>query len=205
MRYDPRRHLWSALSVAQVRALFTTCPARWWLSGGWAIDHWHGSGSPSRPHGDIDVSTLRPALPALRPALPADLRPFAARRGHLFPLGKRHDDPEVHNIWVHDPGRDRFVLQINLEDGAETGWRYRRDPRITLPWDSAVASVDSVPTGTPVTQLLWKSPDPRPRDEHDLDVAHHLLGPAQRRWLRDAVRLAHPHSPWADDPRLGHP
>ncbi|MEV4828035.1 nucleotidyltransferase domain-containing protein [Micromonospora sp. CA-248260] len=203
MRYDPQRHLWSALSVAEVHELFAGCPTRWWLSGGWAIDHWHGS--PSRPHGDIDVSTLRPALPALLHALPADLRPFAARRGHLFPLADGHDATGLHNIWVYDAGRDRFVLQINLEDGAETDWRYRRDPRITLPWESAVVSVRAVPTGTPGTQLLWKSPDPRPRDEHDLDVARHLLTPAQRRWLRDAVRLAHPHSPWADDPRLGHP
>ncbi|MEU1885057.1 hypothetical protein ABZ491_06170 [Micromonospora rifamycinica] len=203
MRYDPRRHLWAALSVAEVGASLAGCPARWWLSGGWAIAHW--CGGPGRPHGDIDVSTLRPVLPTLLRALPAGLRPFAARRGHLSPLAERPDDPEVHNIWVYDTGRDRFVLQINVEDGDGSGWRYRRDPRINLPWEAAVGWVDGVPTGTPVTQLLWKSRDPCPRDEHDLDVAHRLLGPAQRRWLRAAVRRAHPHSPWSDDPRLAHP
>jgi hypothetical protein len=194
VRYDPRRHRWAAFTVAEVRALF---PGRrgWWLSGGWAIDH--RLGATSRAHGDIDISTLRPALPALLAGLPAGLRPFAARNGHLLPLAEHLDDPELHNIWVHDRGRDRFVLQINLEDGDDTVWRYRRDPRITLPWSRAVDLVRTVPTGTPATQLLWKSPAPRPCDQHDLDFSRDLLRPGDRSWLCAAIRRAHPQSPWA--------
>ncbi|SCG38409.1 nucleotidyltransferase domain-containing protein [Micromonospora inositola] len=199
MRYDPRRHVWAAFSVADVRSLFGGCPARWWLSGGWAIDHWLGA--VSRRHGDIDVSSLRPALPALLSSLPTRLRPFAAMSGHLLPLGEHLDDPELHNIWIHDEDGDRFVLQINLEDGDESVWRYRRDPRITLRWSSAVATVCGVPTGTPATQLLWKARSPRPQDEHDLNVAHGLLRPDEHRWLLRAIRTAHPRSPWADEPR----
>lgn len=180
--------------------MFAGCPEFWWLSGGWAIDHWLGGAS--RPHGDIDISTLRPALPALLGAMPVQLRPFAAMGGQLLPLADHLDDPEAHNIWVYDQGRDRFVLQINLEDGDEAVWRYRREPRITLPWDSAVALACSVPTGTPATQLLWKSRYPRPQDEHDLSVAHGILRPEERRWLRESVRSAHPQSPWAYDQRL---
>lgn len=133
-------------------------------------------------------------------SVPAHLRPFAAMSGRLLPLMEHLDDPELHNIWLHDEDRDRFVLQINLEEGDESVWRYRRDPRIALPWSSAVANVRGVPTGTPATQLLWKARDPRPQDEHDLSVADGLLLPKQRRWLRMAIRIAHPHSPWADDP-----
>lgn len=177
--------------------MFAGCAERWWLSGGWAIDHWLGG--VSRPHGDIDISTLRAALPALLGVMPVHLRPFAAIGGHLFPLT---DHLETHNIWLYDQGRDRFVLQINVEDGDEAVWRYRRDPRITLPWGSAAALVRSVPTGSPATQLLWKSRDPRPQDEHDLSVAHGLLRPAERQWLRKAIACAHPRSSWAHDHRL---
>ncbi|MET7963892.1 nucleotidyltransferase domain-containing protein [Micromonospora zamorensis] len=198
MRYNPQWHVWAALSITDVCSLLGGCPARWWLSGGWAIDHWLGA--VSRRHGDIDVSTLRPALPAMLGSVPAHLRPFAAMSGRLLPLMEHLDDPELHNIWLHDEDRDRFVLQINLEEGDESVWRYRRDPRIALPWSSAVANVRGVPTGTPATQLLWKARDPRPQDEHDLSVADGLLLPKQRRWLRMAIRIAHPHSPWADDP-----
>jgi hypothetical protein len=122
--------------------------------GGPSITSW---GTTTRPHGDIDVSTLRPALPALLDTISAPLRPFAAMNGSLVPLADHLDDPDLHNIWVRDDDRDRFILQINLEDGAESGWRYRREPRITLPWDRAVVLVRSVPTGTPATQLLGKS------------------------------------------------
>ncbi|MFC0506404.1 nucleotidyltransferase domain-containing protein [Micromonospora costi] len=200
MRYDPQRHIWSALSVTEARSLLTGLPTRWWLSGGWAIDQWLGF--ESRHHGDIDVSTLRPALPALLDGMSARFRPFAAMNGRLLPLPEHLDDPALHNIWLHDKNRDRWVLQINLEDGDETVWRYRRDPRITLPWSRAVALVRGIPTGTPATQLLWKSRDPRPRDEHDLTISHGVLRAEDRRWLREAIRTAHPQSPWARDPRL---
>ncbi|MGK5742717.1 nucleotidyltransferase domain-containing protein [Micromonospora sp. URMC 103] len=197
MRYDPQRHIWSALSVGEVRSLFPGCPARWWLSGGWAIDHWLET--TSRHHGDIDVSTLRPALPALLDSMSARLRPFAAMNGHLLSLAEHLDDPALHNIWLRDEKRDRWVLQINLEDGDEAVWRYRRDPRITLPWSRAVAPVRGVPTGTPATQLLWKSRDPRTRDEHDLRISQGILDAEERRWLREAIRTAHPQSPWVRD------
>ena len=196
MRDDAERHLWEPLSVAEAGALFSACPARWWLSGGWAVDHW--SGRTTRRHGDIDVSTLRPDLPALLDRLPPHLRPFGALGGRLLPLAECVD--AVHNVWVRDGCR--WVLQINLEEGDGTGWRYRRDPRITLPWDRAVALVRRLPTGSPATQLLWKARYPRPRDEHDLDAALAALTADDRRWLRTAVATAHPESPWASDPRL---
>lgn len=200
VKYDPEQYRWTPMSVAELGHALAGRPARWWLSGGWAIDHWLGR--TTREHGDLDVSTLRPDLPRLLAALPR-LEPLAAIAGHLHPLADRADDPELRNIWLRDA--DRWVLQVNLEPGDDRQWRYRRDPRLTLPWDRAVVAVQAIPTGSPVTQLLWKSRGPRARDEHDLDVIHDRLDPADRRWLRDAVRLAHPHSPWAQDVRLTDP
>lgn len=195
MRYDPRRHLWAAFSVADAYSLLSGGSARWWLSGGWAIDHWRGA--VSRWHGDLDVSTLRPGLPALLGRMPTHLRPVAAMDGSLLPLEQHLDDAGLRNIWIRDENRDRFVLQINLEDGDESVWRYRRDPQIAVWWSAAVAPVRGVPTGTPATQLLWKSRDPRPQDEHDLRVSRDLLRTEERRWLLRAIRTAHPESPWA--------
>jgi Aminoglycoside-2''-adenylyltransferase len=199
MLYDPENHTWEPLSVAEIGPMFSAGTARWWLSGGWAIDHWLGI--TTRRHGDIDISTLRPDLPALLAHLPPQLRPYAAIDGQLVPLSDV-EDPRLHNIWVLDVHRDRWILQINLEEGDQALWRYRRDTRITLPWDRAVGLVGSLPTGTPAVQLLWKSRGPRPQDEHDLDITHGALHPDERRWLREAVRTAHPESPWIGDPRL---
>ncbi len=121
-----------ALPVQALASLLQGCPSRWWLSGGWAIDHW--AGTVSRSHGDIDISTLGPALPALLGSLPGHLEPFAAMDGDLYPLALRLDDPGLHNIWFRDRRHGRWVLQLNIEAGDRAAWRYRRDPRIALPW-----------------------------------------------------------------------
>src|SRR3954452_20338766 len=118
MRYDRRRHRWTPLTVAEVNALFADCGARWWLSGGCAIDH--SIGTVSREHHDIDISTLRSGLAALIRRLPVGMQLFAAADGQLLPLDDQPDRVvDSHNIWVHNAELDRFVMQINLESGDE--------------------------------------------------------------------------------------
>lgn len=194
VRHDPDRDVWAPLSVTETASLLSGCPARWWLSGGWAIDHWLGA--TTRPHGDIDVSTLRPGVRDVLGALPAHLEPFAAVAGHLLPFADRADDPGVRNVWVRDRTAGRWVLQVNVEEGDRTSWRYRRDPRVHVPWAAAVRPVAAVPTGSLATQLLWKSRDPRPRDDADLAAALPALPEPERQWLAHAIRTAHPSSPW---------
>jgi hypothetical protein len=60
----------------------------------------------------------------------------------------------------------------------------------------AVDLVDGIPTGSLVTQLLWKSVSPRPEDGIDLDAALTLMSTAQLDWLRESITRAHPYSPW---------
>jgi hypothetical protein len=197
MRYDPARDIWSPLPVQTVASVLEGCPCRWWLSGGWAIDHW--TGAVSRPHADIDISTVPAALPAVLGSLPGHLEPFAAIGGHLYPLASRLHDPGLHNIWLRDRRHGRcWVLQLNIEAGDQAAWRYRRDPRITLPWDLAVRDIAGIPTGAPAAQLLWKSPHPRPQDNADLALALGVLTTAERYWLAAAIHTAHPSSPWLE-------
>lgn len=200
VRYSPGTDIWSPIDVTEVAALFTNSSARWWLSGGCAVDH--RLGRRTRDHGDIDVSVVRADWQALLGQLPGHLEPFAAMGGELLALSEKAADPALHNIWVRDQRSTRWVLQVNFEAGDDTAWRYRRDPRVTTDWDSAVSMVESVPTGTLATQLLWKSPRPRPKDDADLSVALPVLGLRERRWLAEAISLAHPNSPWSTGDRI---
>jgi hypothetical protein len=200
VKYDPERDVWAPMSITEVSALLGGCTGRWWLSGGWAIDCWLGT--VTRTHGDIDISTIRDDLPEVIGALPDRLAPFAAMDGHLFPLSARAADPGLHNIWVQHVTSGRWALQINIEDGDATSWRYRRYPQISTTWDFAVRVLNGVPTGSPATQLLWKSQAPRPQDDADLASAIGKLPERERRWLAHAIRSAHPSSPWVADARL---
>jgi len=188
----PPLDAWQPLSVSQVATVPGYVPARWWLSGGWAVDRWLGA--QTREHGDIDVSVVRPDWQALIDALPGRLTAYAAMSGRILPLAEHTDDPDLHNLWVTDG--DAWVLQVNIEEGDESGWRYRRDERVRRDWRDVVHVLEGVPTGSLATQLLWKSAHPLPEDDHDLAVSLPLLTPAERHWLAGAVALAHPESPW---------
>lgn len=194
MKYDPAVHVWSPLSVSAVATLFAGAAERWWLSGGYAIEH--RLGRATRSHGDIDVSVVRSDWAAFVARLPASLEAVAAMDGWLLPLAAHADDPSLQNIFVRDVETGRWVLQINLEEGDALVWRYRRDPRVTLPWDRAVSFVDPLPTGSLATQLLFKSRQQLPKDNLDLAAAWPAVPSADRAWLTDAIRFAHPDSAW---------
>lgn len=55
---------------------------------------------------------------------------------------------------------------------------------------------DGVPVIAPEVQLLFKARADRPKDTRDAEVVVPLLDASARRWLIDAVRRAHPDSPW---------
>lgn len=199
VQYSPALHIWAPISVPEVQRLLAGSTGRWWLSGGQAIDHWLGR--TTRPHGDIDVSVVRAEWARLIAELPSHLEPYAAIDGNLLALADWADSPRLRNIWLRDSRTDRWVLQVNIEEG-DAAWRYRRQPWIELSWHSAVRIVRGVPTGSPATQLLWKSPSPRPRDDADLDVTLPVLSSDDRAWLLQSIRLAHPSSPWLSDDRI---
>ena len=60
---------WAPLAVDQVVRLMGDGNARWWLSGGYALDRWVGASLRQRVN--IDVSTTECDLPRLIAQLPA--------------------------------------------------------------------------------------------------------------------------------------
>jgi hypothetical protein len=180
--------------VSSVAALFGDLRARWWLSGGVALDLWLGH--TTRPHGDIDVSVLRADWQALARALPPTLEAHAALGGEIFPLPGGPTFDSIRNIWVADTRLRRWVLQVNLEEGDQSHWRYRRHAAIHRRWPDAVIRRQGVPIVNPAVQLLWKARDPVAKDEADFAAVEPFLAADDRLWLAGAVAAAHPLSPW---------
>ncbi|SHN44331.1 hypothetical protein [Cryptosporangium aurantiacum] len=115
----------------------------------------------------------------------------------MFPANDHPLLPGDHNLWARHPGEQVWRVQINLEPITAGTWAYRRDPRVTRPVAEASWRSGRVTCINPAVQLPWKARSPRDRDEQDYRLVHPRLPAAERRWLRDAVRLAHPESPWA--------
>lgn len=180
---------WTARRAAEILA---GCEARWWISGGSAIDLVLGRESHRE---DLDLSTTAAGLRALYPALPDGVTAWAVLDGRILPLAEVPDNADLQRVLLHQ--NDVWVAELHIEDGAPKAWLYRRDPRLQLPWDRAIIDLDGIPTGAPQVQLLWKALRPSPSDDADRDAVLPTLDEDQRAWLDTALLRIHPHSSWA--------
>lgn len=178
--------------------LLSAASVRWWLSGGAALDRWLGR--PIRHRQNIDVSVVAADLAALVASLPDGFSAWAPvdDDGEEFvAFADARADADLQPVLVRDDAKNAWVLQINAEDGAPRVWVYKRDPRLTLPWDRAVQDIDGIPTGTPEVQLVWKALRPRPEDTGDKDAVLPSLSAEAVAFYETALLRIHPHSTWA--------
>lgn len=186
---------WSTLTPDEVSALLTASPVRWWLSGGAALDHWFGS--PIRKRRNTDVSVVRGDLPDLINALPPGFEAWAMRGSDLSLFDDLSLEDEIQPVLIRDLGGEKWVLRINVEDGTQAAWVYKRDPRLQLPWDRAVLDIGGIPTGAPEVQLVWKALRPRPEDDVDKEAVLLKLPDERRTWYERCILSIHPHSSWS--------
>ena len=190
---------WTPLTAEQVAEALAAADVRWWLSGGAALDR--ALGHPIRERGNIDVSVVARDLAALVAALPEGFSAWAPGEGddddEFIPFADAPTDTDLQPILVRDDAQNAWVLQINAEDGAPRAWVYKRDPRLTLPWDRAVIDIDGIPTGAPAVQLVWKALRPRPEDTIDKDAVLPTLSEDAVAFYETALLRIHPHSTWA--------
>lgn len=188
---------WAPLTADQVAALLAGAEVRWWLSGGVALDRWLGA--PIRDRENVDVSVVASDLARLLSTLPAGYSAWAPgdAEGDVIPFAEAPADTDLQPVLIRDDAEGAWVLQVNAEDGAPRAWMYKRDPRLTLPWDRAVLDVDGIPTGAPEVQLVWKALRPRPEDTIDKDAVLPSLSDEAVAFYETALLRIHPHSTWA--------
>lgn len=188
---------WQPLEPTAVAQLLAAASVRWWLSGGAALDRWLRA--PIRERENIDVSVTAGDLAALVASLPAGFSAWAPGGGddEIIPFADAPADTDLQPVLIRDDDRGAWVLQVNVEDGAPRAWMYKRDPRMTLPWDRAVLDLDGIPTGAPEVQLVWKALRPRPEDTIDKDAVLPTLSDEAVAFYETALLRIHPHSTWA--------
>jgi hypothetical protein len=198
------RSSWEPATPAEVAEIFSSCEARWWIAGGYAIEL--ATGQPIRDHSDIDVLLLRRDQLVVQEALPGwqwraadppgSLRPW--RPGEQLPAG-------VHDIWCRPGPRRPWRIQVMLEESSGGDWISRRDERIRRPITSiGLVTARGIPYLAPEIQLFYKAKNQRAKDEADFAATLPILTEAQKRWLSHALSLVYgPAHPWRL--RLRHP
>lgn len=127
----------------------------WTLCGGYSLDLILGR--KTRPHGDIDVGVFRSQLiPCLR-SIGSERVFLCSPPGTQIPWDGEAVDPAVHDIWISDPLREHWVLQIMVFDDEGDNVFYRRDRRIR--WSKRYHSlkVGDVPVLNPFITFLYKA------------------------------------------------
>jgi hypothetical protein len=183
---------WEPLDLSEVARLFEEWPARWWISGGVALElH---LGRSWRSHGDSDVSILRDDAPALRWLL-EDWSIQVAASGILTQWDGSVPvvEDEQNNMWCRKAQDHPWCLDVTISDGDRECWIYRRNPTIRVPWAGAVLlSEQGIPYLSPELQLLFKSKNNRTKDDKDAAEVIPALNGEQQHWLRALLPRDHP-------------
>lgn len=183
---------WRPLELDEVIRLFERWLARWWISGGVALElH---LGRSWRSHHDSDVSILRDEAREL-PVLLSDWDIHVAAAGALT----RWDGSALaaqanqNNVWCRQVPEEPWCLDITISEGDRECWVYRRDPTLRVPWEDAVLrNARGIPYLAPELQLLFKSKNNRTKDDRDASEVIPALDAGRQCRLRDLLPHDHP-------------
>lgn len=193
MARHPDLEAWDPIALDEATVLFEGAPFRWWVSGGRALElH---VGRSWREHEDLDIGVVRQeSMVALYEWLEGwDL--WLAFGGKLTPwMGEALTNRlDVNNVWGRLPDASSWQIDLTIGSGDHDHWIYRRDPSIERPWSDAVLRTpEGVPYLAPDLQLLFKSKNPRPKDDLDARVVGQFLRKEQRQFLLAHLSDGHP-------------
>lgn len=194
----PPEHRWEPLSLDEVKQLFGSLSAPWWIAGGHALDMFLGH--ETRTHADIDVAVLRRDQKAFRDAL-GKWDVHIAHAGEFIPWkrGETITKPEHHEVWARETPDGPWRIELLFEESEGQRWMYRRNARIGLNVaDLGREGANGVRFIRPEVMLLYKSQSPRPVDETDFLYLLPRLDVAQKGWLVGALYTIDPSHRWID-------
>ncbi len=185
--------------LSKIVAEMKDYPHPWYISSGWALDLFLGQ--VSRVHFDVDVIIRR------RDQL--TLQTHLWQRGWqlMTPLAGKYESWPPH-MYLHLPRHQVHAFHENggfidflITDFGDGIWHYRRDPSIVQAIDRiSLTNEDGIPYLAPELVLLSKASASysRIKDHQDFERVLPHLNDVQQAWLRWALLVTAPESPWIE-------
>jgi len=193
--FVPDQAAWDAWRPEEIARRLEGVQAPWYVAAGWAIDLFLGE--ERRAHEDLEIAAPHERIGEIAAAL-AGFEFFVVGDGLAWPQAEAGEQFEAHHqTWVREPETGRWRVDVFREPKVNGRWVYRRDARISLPYDEVIARTPGgVPYARPEIALLFKAGEPRPKDEGDFAAALPRLDSESRRRLAGALDALHPGHPW---------
>jgi hypothetical protein len=169
----------------------------WFVAGGWALDLFLKT--ETRPHDDIEIAVFRADQFALQKHF-AGWRLQKAFGGELnfWEKGEFLESP-IHEIHCFNELSKTSELEILLNERTGSNWVFRRNEKITKPLAETYGATDSgIKFLRPEIVLLYKSKNPRPKDEQDFRAAVKSLDGAAKSWLKNALSMCYERHDWIE-------
>lgn len=171
------------LQIADVMRYFKP---NWFVAGGWAIDLFLNK--ETRFHQDIEVAIFRKDQCAIHDYLSNwHLRKIV--NGELIVWNR--DEclmMPVHEIHCYNEMEQSPQIEILLNESNESDWIYRRNPKVRRTLDKVrLESSAGVKFLCPEIVLLYKSKNPRAKDEQDFQAIIKQLDAERKEWLKYAI------------------
>jgi hypothetical protein len=179
----------------QISAIMRDFKPSWFVAGGWAIDLFLGK--ETRSHQDIEVAIFRKDQIALQNYLDGWLlqkivngEPIVWDQGEVLTL-------PTHEIHCFNETAQPPQIEILLNESNETEWLYRRNQimrrslfKVQLKTSAGIRFL------CPEVVLLYKSKNPRPKDEQDFQAVVKYLDAEQKEWLKGAIKVCDSKHLW---------
>lgn len=178
----------------QITSLMKNYEHPWCIAGGWAIDLFFGN--MTREHHDIEILALREDQHHLQKYL----------AGYSFQKVKDGQiEPWLLNEWLELPIHEAYAedknnkIEILFNESDNTDWIFRRDSRIRRPLSECIiTSSNGVSYLNPAIGLLYKSKNPREKDEQDFKNIYRYLDKTDKQWLKEAIQICYSEHSWND-------
>jgi hypothetical protein len=166
----------------------------WAIAGGWSIDLFLGK--VTRDHNDIEIVIFRSDQLAVREYL-IDWNFRKVQNGIVTPWkGDELLVPPIHETYAE---KEIKKIEILLNESDAEHWVYRRDTRIQRELIKTFLTTNSgIPFLSPEIALLYKSKNPRLKDEIDFRNIYEYISIEQKQWLQHSLKLLYAKHPWIE-------
>lgn len=167
----------------------------WVVAGGWAIDLYLGK--VTRPHDDIEIAIFRRDQASLHDYLDGWLLQKVSNGERSVWHRAEALKLPIHELYCFNQTTEPQQLEVLLNESSETEWVYRRNEKIRRALDKCqLVSSTGVKFLCPEVVLLYKSKNPRAKDEQDLATVVEHLEEERREWLKNAIAACEPEHHW---------